>query len=108
MIKKINFSKYQEVKTSYWQYDYGQKIEIILSEPISGLQIHWGKNNHDIVETTEINESNQAIVPDSLLSGTGDFFGFLYIDTLSFGMTLYKLKVKLKLRVGLEEKITAD
>ena len=108
MIKKINFSKYQEVKTSYWQYDYGQKIEIVLSHPIANLTMQWGKNNTEIVQQTIIDENNQTTIPDDLLSGSENFSGYLCITEENFGMTLHELKVIIKRRVGPNEKITAD
>lgn len=107
-VRTINFTKYKKQKTIYWQYDYGQKIEIVLNHPIANLTMHWGKKSTEIVQQTTIDENNQTTIPDDLLSGSENFFGYLYITEENFGMTLHELKIIIKRRVGLNEKITAD
>lgn len=79
-----------------WQYDYGQKIQIVGLELPNPFECHIG-NTPNGTASIEVGQDNMVDIPDVCLQTAGSLYIWIYLHTGSAdGETVYRAQLTIK------------
>ena len=106
-IKTISFNAVRVATVVCWQHDYGQYIDINAEDITDDDVVQWSYAGISGVDTRPI-ENKRVRIPDNALAQAGDVFGYIYHFTVDYGMTIYKIYVRIQPRPSTDENQSAD
>ena len=103
-----NIFKIYDGRTSFWQWDTGQKL-IVLDENVT--QVHFSNKdvNHSIDRDVYEYEGKRICdIPDEVLQSSGNLVAYAYIYNGKFGHTIKSVKFAVAKRPIPDSKIDID
>ncbi|MFA5670669.1 MAG: hypothetical protein WC967_15635 [Balneolaceae bacterium] len=105
-IKVVDFTKFKSVEIVCWQYDYGQKIELIGENIDLQTVVQWSYDSIEGIDSKLIYEENEKFyseIPDEALALTTDFKGYIFVSDSEKGNTTYLIKGRIRPRAPITE-----
>lgn len=87
---KVDIRENRAVVTGLYQYDRGQKLELIGCDVADGTEVHYIQGEFNCVEYIK---DGEVLIPDFLLASNRIILSYLYIDSGNIAKTIKKIEI---------------